>query len=113
MQRLLEILFGATREGAAPGVDRAIDFNPPDGVINHNVSGVGPTTRPFTDVTTDGVGNFAGTMVAQGHGLSGSNVDYVRSTHEHLLATGIVDPALSFIADHLPEGVRRFGDFSE
>src|SRR3954454_2734830 len=29
MQRLLEILFGATRDGAAPGVDRAIDFNPP------------------------------------------------------------------------------------
>jgi glutathione-specific gamma-glutamylcyclotransferase len=54
------------------------------------------------------------TLVAQGHGLSGSNLDYVRSTHDHLLAAGIVDPALSLIADHLPEpGVRRFGDFSE
>jgi cation transport protein ChaC len=53
-------------------------------------------------------------LVAQGHGLSGSNVDYVRSTHDHLLAIGIVDPALSLVAEHLPSpGVRRFGDFSE
>src|SRR3954471_6057209 len=35
MQRLLEILFGATREGAAPGVDRAIDFNPPAWMASH------------------------------------------------------------------------------
>src|SRR6476646_11803533 len=35
MQRLLEILFGATREGAAPGVERAIDFNPPAWMASH------------------------------------------------------------------------------
>jgi RHS repeat-associated protein/uncharacterized repeat protein (TIGR01451 family) len=46
-----------------------INFNPPAGVINHDTSGVGPTTRPFTDVTTDGSGNFVSTIVAQGNGL--------------------------------------------
>ena len=46
-----------------------INFNPPANTIPHNVSGVDPTTRPFTDVTTDAVGNFAGTIVAQGNGL--------------------------------------------
>ncbi|MEA2693135.1 MAG: mucin9, partial [Acidobacteriota bacterium] len=46
-----------------------LNFNPPAGVVNNNTSGVGPTTRPFTDVTTDGVGNFAGAIVAQGNGL--------------------------------------------
>jgi len=64
-------VFGA-KPGDTPAFQQTfptIDFNPPDGVINHNISGVGPTTRPFTDVTTDGVGNFAGTMVAQGNGL--------------------------------------------
>ncbi len=45
-----------------------INFNPPVNTIPHNVSGVDPTTRPFTDVTTDAVGNFAGTIVAQGNG---------------------------------------------
>src|SRR4051812_41808045 len=66
-----QTFFGA-RPGDTPAFHQTfptIDFNPPDGVINHNISGVGPTTRPFTDVTTDGVGNFAGTMVAQGNGL--------------------------------------------
>jgi RHS repeat-associated protein len=66
-----QTFFGA-RPGDTPAFHQTfptIDFNPPDGVINHNVSGVGPTTRPFTDVTTDGVGNFAGTIVAQGNGL--------------------------------------------
>lgn len=64
-------VFGA-KPGDTPAFQQTfptIDFNPPDGVINHNVSGVGPTTRPFTDVTTDGVGNFAGTLVTQGNGL--------------------------------------------
>jgi RHS repeat-associated protein len=46
-----------------------IDFNPPAGTVNHNVSGVGPTTRPFTDVTTDAMSNFDGTIVAQGNGM--------------------------------------------
>jgi RHS repeat-associated protein/uncharacterized repeat protein (TIGR01451 family) len=45
-----------------------IDFNPPSGFVNHNVSGVGPGTRPFTDVTTDFQGNYMGTVVAQGNG---------------------------------------------
>jgi len=46
-----------------------INFNPPANTVPHNVSGVGPQTVPFTDVTTDAVGNFAGTIVAQGHGV--------------------------------------------
>ena len=46
-----------------------IDFNPPSGTVNHNISGVGPSTRPFTDVTTDQVGNFSGTIIAQGNGV--------------------------------------------
>ena len=46
-----------------------INFNPPANSVAHNVSGVGPTTTPFTDITTDAVGNFAGTIVAQGNGL--------------------------------------------
>src|SRR5437867_2934791 len=44
-----------------------IDFNPPSGIVNHNVSGVGTSTRPFTDVTTDLQSNFMGTIVAQGN----------------------------------------------
>jgi cation transport protein ChaC len=35
------------------------------------------------------------TLVRQGHGLSGANADYVQSTHEHLLAMGVIDPILS------------------
>jgi RHS repeat-associated protein/uncharacterized repeat protein (TIGR01451 family) len=46
-----------------------INFNPPANTIPHNVSGIGPTTTPFTDVTTDAVGNFVGTIAAQGNGL--------------------------------------------
>ena len=38
-------------------------------IVNHNISGVGPQTRPFTDVTTDQLGNFTGTIVAQGNGV--------------------------------------------
>jgi glutathione-specific gamma-glutamylcyclotransferase len=34
-------------------------------------------------------------LVAQGQGLSGANPDYVRSTHEHLAAMGVVDPNLA------------------
>ncbi|MDB5651196.1 MAG: gamma-glutamylcyclotransferase, partial [Hyphomicrobiales bacterium] len=30
-------------------------------------------------------------FVAQGHGMSGANIDYVRATHDHLTATGIED----------------------
>jgi RHS repeat-associated protein len=46
-----------------------INFNPPSGTVNHNISGVGPMTRPFTDVIVDPAGNFMGTIVAQGNGL--------------------------------------------
>ena len=34
-------------------------------------------------------------LVRQGKGASGPNPDYVRSTHEHLLEMGVVDPLLS------------------
>lgn len=46
-----------------------IGFNPLGGSIPGNTSGVGPNSRPFTDVTTDANGNFTGTIVAQGNGL--------------------------------------------
>jgi cation transport protein ChaC len=53
-------------------------------------------------------------LVTQGHGVSGANVDYVRSTYEHLVTAGIADPTLSWIVQHLPAtNVRRFGDSSE
>lgn len=40
-----------------------------NGSIPANVSGVDPTTRPFTDVTTDLVGDFSGTIPAQGNSV--------------------------------------------
>jgi RHS repeat-associated protein len=61
-----------------------INFNPPNplltghglrgeelpiGTVPGNISGVGPQTRPFTDITTDLAGNFSGTVVAKGNGL--------------------------------------------
>lgn len=53
-------------------------------------------------------------LVAQGHGVSGSDVDYVHSTHEHLIASGISDPALSFVVENLrTEDVKRFGDSAQ
>ncbi len=39
-------------------------------------------------------------LVRQGQGISGANPDYVRSTHEHLLEMGVVDPTLArLVAD--------------
>jgi cation transport protein ChaC len=40
-------------------------------------------------------------LVRQGQGLSGANPDYVRSTHEHLVAMGVVDPTLARIMQAL------------
>ena len=40
-------------------------------------------------------------LVRQGRGVSGANPDYVRSTHEHLLGMGIVDPLLERITASL------------
>jgi RHS repeat-associated protein len=45
-----------------------IDFNPPGGTVPGNITGVGVDTRPFTDITTDAVGDFTGVDVAQGSG---------------------------------------------
>jgi RHS repeat-associated protein len=48
-----------------------VDFNPPAGTIAHSLAGlpiVDPTTRPFTDLTTDQAGNGNGAIVAQGNG---------------------------------------------
>lgn len=41
-------------------------------------------------------------LVQQGRGVSGANPDYVRSTHDHLLGMGIVDPLLERITASLP-----------
>ncbi|MDQ6713808.1 MAG: hypothetical protein M3Z28_11570, partial [Candidatus Dormibacteraeota bacterium] len=45
-----------------------IAFNPPPGIVPNNLSGLGVSSRPFTDVMTDVNGNYAGTIVAQGNG---------------------------------------------
>jgi len=45
-----------------------IDFNPPGGVVPDNRSGVSVSSRPFTDVTTDVNGTYAGALPAQGNG---------------------------------------------
>jgi cation transport protein ChaC len=42
--------------------------------------------------------------VRQGQGVSGANVDYVRSTHEHLEAMGVTDPLLARIMAALEPG---------
>lgn len=69
--------LGAKSFLAAPGDKAAfgesfptIDFNPPAGRITGEPgSGPNPTTRPFTDVTTDLIGDYAGTSVAEGNGV--------------------------------------------
>jgi cation transport protein ChaC len=40
-------------------------------------------------------------FVRQGHGISGANPDYVRSTHDHLVAMGVVDPTLARLVEAL------------
>lgn len=37
-------------------------------------------------------------LVRQGVGRSGANPDYVRSTHDHLVAIGVTDPVLARVA---------------
>lgn len=44
-------------------------------------------------------------LIRQGHGLAGSNVDYVRSTAAHLREMGISDPLLDRVLAALDEGV--------
>lgn len=40
-------------------------------------------------------------LVRQGQGISGANSDYVRSTHEHLVAMGLLDPTLARLVETL------------
>jgi cation transport protein ChaC len=40
-------------------------------------------------------------LIRQGRGISGANPDYVLSTHEHLMAMGVVDPVLSRLSASL------------
>ena len=47
-----------------------VAFNPPAGAVPGNITGVGPTTSPFTDLTTDVAGHGLGTVVASGNGQS-------------------------------------------
>lgn len=42
-------------------------------------------------------------LVRQGQGISGANPDYVRSTHEHLLGMGVVDPLMRRIVAALDQ----------
>lgn len=49
-------------------------FNADPSVIPHDISSVGPFTRPFTDKTVDVNGNYNGQVVAQGSGFqAGAN----------------------------------------
>ena len=43
-------------------------------------------------------------LVRQGQGMSGANIDYVRSTHEHLRASGIRDHGLETLVADLLSG---------
>ncbi len=43
-------------------------------------------------------------LVRQGIGISGANPDYVRATHEQLIAIGVSDPILAGLATRLVEG---------
>lgn len=43
-------------------------------------------------------------LVRQGVGASGANVGYVLATHAHLVAMGIHDPALAYLAARLDDG---------
>ena len=43
-------------------------FGPSSAAMRHNLTGIGPSTHPFTDVTTDLMGNGVGAIVAQGNG---------------------------------------------
>jgi len=43
-------------------------FNPSSTAMQHNLTGIGTSTHPFTDVTSDLMGNGVGTIVAQGNG---------------------------------------------
>jgi cation transport protein ChaC len=55
-------------------------------------------------------------FVRQGRGVSGANPDYVRSTHDHLVEMGVVDPVLARISEALaaeapgPQALPRAGE---
>jgi RHS repeat-associated protein len=44
-----------------------IQFNPPKGTIQYTPASIDPTTRPFTDITTNVAGLFTGSIPAQGN----------------------------------------------
>ncbi|PKO04434.1 MAG: hypothetical protein CVU41_16860 [Chloroflexi bacterium HGW-Chloroflexi-3] len=46
----------------------SINFNPPSGTVPGNTSGVNEWSRPFTNVTMNLTGTYAGTISAQGNG---------------------------------------------
>jgi len=71
----------------------SIAFDPPNGIIPGNTSGVGFGTNPFIDVTTDENGNFSGTIVAQGNGHAAGEIGPMNAfqavfTGSYTVATG-------------------------
>lgn len=46
----------------------SINFNPPSGTVPGNTSGINEWSRPFTNVTMNLTGTYAGTIPAQGNG---------------------------------------------
>jgi RHS repeat-associated protein/uncharacterized repeat protein (TIGR01451 family) len=53
----------------------SLAFDPPSGALPHDITGVTPATRPFTDVTLDVLGNGLGTLPAQGNGRQAGVAD--------------------------------------
>ncbi len=71
----------------------AINFNPPAGTIPHFLDGlpaVDPTTRPFTDITTDEAGNANGEIIAHGNGQQAGTVSL--NTFDAALTANFVVP---------------------
>jgi cation transport protein ChaC len=69
----------------------------------------GSTVEALAYIVDRRHGQYAGRLpddellryVQQGRGVSGANPDYVRSTHEHLLKMGVVDPVLQRLVQEL------------
>jgi len=79
-----------------------INFNPPGGTVPGNTSGVGTSTRPFTNVTTDLNGNFTGTIIAQGNGFqagSGSLVNFQAVYTGSLIVASAGDMIIDVFSD--------------
>lgn len=97
-----------------------IAFNPPAGVIANDHYPPSPSTKPFTDVTTDVDGNADGTILAQGNGAEAglgslASFDAVLTTTLHVAQPGdlsyAIDSADGFLLGIGGGASRVNGDF--